>query len=209
MMNGFALPRIVPQDSFISPTIVANNLAIGIIDAQPAILLDGERAPLISIMHCSKEEQTYCGQCTFGNGDNRGVRQGWFDKNSPGDEPLSYWCARVLEPRGLAYSDQDGCYKAIGCSRCTTDPTRFCGPKESWTPVGGWAKYNGGSKDFCRQYANTSIDQNRLNTSRRCGFSGNRWQSNYDHHFNWCRGVLPYKSDRETAARRNQLNGCP
>jgi hypothetical protein len=41
-------------------------------------------------------------------------------------------------------------------------------------------------KNFCDNYAKVSIAQNKDNESKKCGFSGPKWSSDYNHHFNWC-----------------------
>ncbi len=64
------------------------------------------------------------------------------------------------------------------------------------------------SPGFCDRYARTAIGQNQENSSRRCGFRGARWQSNYDNHYNWCRRVNRAVANSETNARVSQLRQC-
>lgn len=63
---------------------------------------------------------------------------------------------------------------------------------------------------YCRWYAQTAVQQNQENLGARCGFTGRRWQSNYDAHYNWCvrgggEGIMP-KS--ENNARQDSLRRC-
>jgi hypothetical protein len=60
----------------------------------------------------------------------------------------------------------------------------------------------------CRQYANTGVAQNNENIQRHCGFSGSRWVSDFNTHFNWCVTVAPGIADGETRARENDLARC-
>jgi hypothetical protein len=38
----------------------------------------------------------------------------------------------------------------------------------------------------CDEYATTACSQNNLNIMRECGFSDERWSSDYDYHYSWC-----------------------
>jgi len=66
----------------------------------------------------------------------------------------------------------------------------------------------GGNNSFCRNYASTAVDQNRQNTSRSCGYSGNRWSNDYKGHYNWCTGVSRSTANGETDARVRNLQRC-
>ncbi|MCP5266926.1 MAG: hypothetical protein H6934_12490 [Burkholderiaceae bacterium] len=66
----------------------------------------------------------------------------------------------------------------------------------------------GSSAGRCRDYANTAVRQNQANLNRRCGFKGARWQSSFNVHYNWCRGVSPSAANGETQARNQQLAQC-
>jgi hypothetical protein len=41
-----------------------------------------------------------------------------------------------------------------------------------------------------------------------CGFSGPRWSTNYDDHFNWCRAVDEATANAEAAARTSDFQYC-
>lgn len=66
-------------------------------------------------------------------------------------------------------------------------------------------------KVYCKKYAQTAINQNVRNIQRRCGFTGSRWQSNYEPHYDWCMAGQNWRTNapREEAARKNGLaNQC-
>jgi hypothetical protein len=62
----------------------------------------------------------------------------------------------------------------------------------------------------CETYAKTAKKQQAENVRKSCGFRGNRWQSNYDNHFNWCMHGNNYKdhAPSETRARQSDLKRC-
>jgi hypothetical protein len=60
----------------------------------------------------------------------------------------------------------------------------------------------------CDIYSRIAIAQNELNLKHNCGFGGNRWQSDFDHHFNWCIGTSDSSPDFETSERQKLLNQC-
>jgi hypothetical protein len=64
------------------------------------------------------------------------------------------------------------------------------------------------SAQGCQNYAQTAVDQHAENTRLNCGFSGPRWQSNFNRHRNWCRTVGRAARQSETQARNQQLAQC-
>lgn len=60
----------------------------------------------------------------------------------------------------------------------------------------------------CRRYANLSIEQQRVNLSEGCEFSGSRWHTHYEDHFVWCMEVPGSIRLAETAARIGALLSC-
>ncbi len=60
----------------------------------------------------------------------------------------------------------------------------------------------------CRQYANTAVDQYATSQAMGCGFGGDRWQDNYDNHFNWCMGATDQQTVYETTERQKALAAC-
>ena len=60
----------------------------------------------------------------------------------------------------------------------------------------------------CQQYADTAVRQNQLNTSKGCGYTGNKWSNNNAGHYNWCLGVSENAAHQETEARKILLDNC-
>jgi hypothetical protein len=60
----------------------------------------------------------------------------------------------------------------------------------------------------CDIYGRIAVTQNELNLKHSCGFSGARWMSDYDFHFNWCVATSDNAPDSETAERQKLLNRC-
>ncbi len=61
---------------------------------------------------------------------------------------------------------------------------------------------------FCEQYAERAVSQNNDNLRRKCGYTGVRWQSNFDAHFNWCMTTDPASAESETRIREADLKRC-
>jgi len=57
----------------------------------------------------------------------------------------------------------------------------------------------------CNEYARTAVAQNEQNIRRRCRFTGTRWSSNYNEHYQWCLSVPLESADSETRAREEEL----
>mgnify|MGYP000315354057 CR=1 FL=1 len=62
--------------------------------------------------------------------------------------------------------------------------------------------------DMCKNYAATAVQQNQSNIDWACGYSGHRWSSNYQAHYNWCMKVPKSSADFETEERKKLLNVC-
>ena len=63
-------------------------------------------------------------------------------------------------------------------------------------------------KTWCDSYAKRAVEQNEENIRNQCGFSGRRWQSIYNNHYNWCLSVSKRSSDSGTRKRDNDLQNC-
>lgn len=63
----------------------------------------------------------------------------------------------------------------------------------------------GSKKEKCREYAGLALKQNQENIQRRCGFSGPRWSSDFNGHYQWCLKVPQEFAESETRARREAL----
>jgi hypothetical protein len=60
----------------------------------------------------------------------------------------------------------------------------------------------------CDDYARTAVSQNEQNLRRRCGFTGSRWSSDYNAHYQWCSTVPWESADLEIRAREDELRRC-
>jgi len=96
------------------------------------------------------------------------------------------WCRRVA--RGNVESER----------RARNDQLRSC------RSSGGGS----GSLARCRNYAREAVEQNRKNLSYGCGFTGGRWHSNENRHYNWCRSATVGQANNESRARNDQLRSC-
>ena len=67
----------------------------------------------------------------------------------------------------------------------------------------------GGDKRIeCEAYAASAVEQQEANLRRNCGFSGHRWDHNYEHHFDWCMTQSAATRDYERSARERELLKC-
>ncbi len=66
----------------------------------------------------------------------------------------------------------------------------------------------GGRRGFCDQYAKSAVDHNRQNIRRGCGYTGDRWHSSYQQHFDWCMEVDRAAADSEAGVRADDLARC-
>ena len=74
-----------------------------------------------------------------------------------------------------------------------------------WREARPWIDHSRSKSDMCREYANTAVRQNQENLKRRCGFTGPRWSSDFQGHFQWCLQVPEKMANTETRARNRAL----
>ena len=60
----------------------------------------------------------------------------------------------------------------------------------------------------CDWYANTALQQQKLNTDRKCGMKGPSWSFDRSSHLTWCQGVGPDQWKREAQLRDQELAKC-
>jgi hypothetical protein len=60
----------------------------------------------------------------------------------------------------------------------------------------------------CDDYARMAVSQNEQNLRRQCGFTGSRWSSDYNAHYQWCTTVSGESTDSEIRAREDELRQC-
>jgi hypothetical protein len=63
-------------------------------------------------------------------------------------------------------------------------------------------------RSMCDDYARTAVSQQEQNLRRRCGFTGSRWTSDYNAHYQWCTTVPWESADSEMRAREDELRRC-
>jgi hypothetical protein len=64
---------------------------------------------------------------------------------------------------------------------------------------------------FCQQYAQTALNQVRGGTANRScvgGLKGARWSSDFNVHYEWCRGTSFQAAGAERDARTAYLKAC-
>lgn len=66
----------------------------------------------------------------------------------------------------------------------------------------------GGKAKDCSAYANHAIHQQNTNIRVKCNYSGPRWHTNYNRHYNGCMGNTPNWRGIETKARGDALARC-
>jgi hypothetical protein len=72
------------------------------------------------------------------------------------------------------------------------------------TPVGSPSS----KFERCKQYASAAEAQNNLNLAKHCGFTGSRWDSRFDYHYNWCLTVVDTEANNERNTRSQMLTSC-
>lgn len=60
----------------------------------------------------------------------------------------------------------------------------------------------------CDWYANTALQQQKLNVDRKCGFKGESWSFDRSAHITWCRSVGPDQWKRQAQFRDQELARC-
>ncbi|WP_437506363.1 hypothetical protein [Sorangium sp. So ce1099] len=65
-----------------------------------------------------------------------------------------------------------------------------------------------GDSASCARYADSAVQQQLENIRRGCGFSGPRWSTDRNGHYNWCLGVSDTEAFNENAGRAESLRLC-
>ncbi len=66
-------------------------------------------------------------------------------------------------------------------------------------------------REFCERYARTAREQLQVARDRcrgRIDLRNARWESSYEDHFRWCRGVSFREADREREIRHAEIERC-
>ncbi len=60
----------------------------------------------------------------------------------------------------------------------------------------------------CDWYANTALQQQKINVDRKCGLKGESWSFARSSHIAWCLGVSPDQWKRQAQFRDQELAKC-
>ena len=60
----------------------------------------------------------------------------------------------------------------------------------------------------CDWYANTALQQQKVNVERKCGFKGESWSFDRQSHILWCQSVAPHEWRRQAQFREQELLKC-
>lgn len=60
----------------------------------------------------------------------------------------------------------------------------------------------------CDWYANTALQQQKVNVERKCGFKGDSWSFDRGSHILWCQSVAPDQWKRQAQFREQELVKC-
>lgn len=60
----------------------------------------------------------------------------------------------------------------------------------------------------CDWYANTALQQQKVNAERKCGFKGESWSFDRSAHIAWCQSVGPDQWRRQAQFREQELQKC-
>jgi hypothetical protein len=60
----------------------------------------------------------------------------------------------------------------------------------------------------CDWYANTALQQQKMNVDRKCGFKGESWHFDRAAHMEWCRSASPEQWRRQAQFREQELSKC-
>jgi len=64
------------------------------------------------------------------------------------------------------------------------------------------------SNEVCQDYAKAAVTQVRLMNEHRCGFTTARWSSDWNVHYQWCRGASNEQIGAERDVRTKELRQC-
>ncbi len=60
----------------------------------------------------------------------------------------------------------------------------------------------------CKWYANTALQQQKLNVDNKCGYTGPTWSSDRRGHLRWCAAVSPNQWKQQAQFRDKELDKC-
>ena len=60
----------------------------------------------------------------------------------------------------------------------------------------------------CKWYGTTSMKQQQINEKKKCGFSGDKWHSDFGKHLAWCGSVSADEWKAAAKDRKGMLKSC-
>lgn len=123
---------------------------------------------------------------------------------------LNQWC---LPGRRCGYQDLI-CNTANRCERCGSYGNACCAGQqgratcEEGTPCTNGRCQTKPLSKVCNEYAWKAVRQSVDWFDRACGPASDRWQTNFQNHFNWCMQAGEARAARETRARAGPLSQC-
>lgn len=69
-------------------------------------------------------------------------------------------------------------------------------------------QFPAGADKWCNFYSIIATSQNSVNISTQCGFSGPKWNSDYEYHYSWCVKVPKDNSIAGMNQRQDSLMKC-
>jgi hypothetical protein len=109
------------------------------------------------------------------------------------------WC---MHGNNLKFTKQETANRAKDINNCPKIATKVAILPPNLSP-------NQAKMSVCLNYAETAVKQNQQAISKKCGFKGNRWSSNRDHHYNWCMHGNNIKFTKQgTNDRAKDLKSC-
>lgn len=136
------------------------------------------------------------------------------------DLPNSFWIDKDVEAFVAIKQCEDACKKDTQCKAFTfvyagiQGPNARCYLKKGVPPKVKKTGCTSGvvrpetKADYCNNYALDAVKAHLSNINWKCGYSGARWQNDYNAHYAWCMKVPQLSADFETKERQKGLNEC-
>ncbi len=143
-----------------------------------------------------------------------------MDTDRPGMDYKNFWIDKDTEAFVAVKQCEDACKKDPQCKAFTLVKPGVQGvhgrcylkkgvpsPVKNTSCISGLVRPETAA-DRCKNYAATAVQQNQGNLDWKCGYSGPRWSSNYQAHYDWCMKVPKSSADSEETKRKDLLKNC-
>jgi hypothetical protein len=107
--------------------------------------------------------------------------------------PGALWCTKIAEEGNYFFNYAVVLEDALGI-------------RTQEVPAGFTCKSTPNAR--CAQYARRAVSLNQENLQRGCRYTGGRWTSDYQGHYNWCLSAPPSAVASETRAREESIKKC-